>query len=353
MALTGMMTPYDEAYQYWNNETNRSVEDGYRQANQMAYTPNDPEMSALLTDWYRRITKPPELQQAADGSFAGFDWTGIPNNPNVARQEWLPGKRQRTTFLNGNEYTAQPYEDKGTFLGEYIPSATQALMTWISPAAGAGMSAMRSAGKGEGLLETGLKAGATYLAGSAAQGASGAGEGALNAIDAGDAYMGAQFTAEGLGPYAGAGGMIDLNDAQMGEAFTSQGIGPYATPPKSDADTWQDLGKTMGKTALQSASNGMMGSMESFTPQDAPTPINTNYSQIPLSQLTNLGMITQPKAYTDPAWRPGITDINTDPLNPNYATDYSIMKQKELEEKKKKRTLDLAPDLGYLNGYLA
>lgn len=57
-------------------------------------------------------------------------------------------------------------------------------------------------------------------------------------IDANDAWMGSQYTEQGIGPYA-AGNASDANDAFLGKQYTDSGIGPYADGASIDAnDKW-------------------------------------------------------------------------------------------------------------------
>lgn len=112
------------------------------------------------------------------------------------------------------------------------------------------------------------------------------------------------------------------------------------------------LAKQALKMAVQYGTQGLMGNMQTFTPQQAPQ-INTNYSGIPTSQFANAGMISEPTSYTDPTWRPGVTDVNTAPTNPNYATDYSLQKQKEVENKRKMEDITKFNPDAYLANYYA
>jgi len=112
------------------------------------------------------------------------------------------------------------------------------------------------------------------------------------------------------------------------------------------------LAKQALKMAVQYGTQGLMGNMQTFTPQQAPQ-INTNYSGIPTSQFANTGMISEPTSYTDPTWRPGVTDVNTAPTNPNYATDYSLQKQKEVENKRKMEDITKFNPDAYLANYYA
>jgi hypothetical protein len=216
----------------------------------------------------------------------------------------------------------------------------------------------------KGTAITGATAYATASAGQALSGAAGSGgqggEGAL-----------ARTTAEEAASVVSeqGGGGYDFYNPPAADVSQSVNYPDYSTPggdylapdapqPAQEDASWlkkilddprtTDLAKQMAKKSLsmllQAGMQGLMGTMQTFTPQPAPPPINTNYAQVPTSQPGMMTPATDPAMGTDPAWAGTDSTLPSNPLDVYDTADYSLRKQKDAKDKEK-RDAELAAQL--------